>query len=440
MGGCRCSYKNCKSSTRTTEHLHFFHYPIKHRERCRKWIEQACNSNLFDLSEDQLRNKVVCELHFEEKCFTDKRSRRRLIHSAIPTLDAECQHERRKLQYRKNQTQTDEIQLLAANENGTIFTVQTYSLENQLVPEKVESYMYSNGTLVPVYAEYAADGSQNVVYTVYNESQQENKRVSNGAVVCEDSVEQTSTPKVNGLLFDTFTKSGGAESIAIDYEILDGIADSHTMERQTPHSITIEMDDENRSTKEDIKIASKKLQENEKVINDTVFLSSLEQTSAAKTYELFFDAFPRNKGAESITSDHETLNDSVNSHTKDRQTSNSINIEIKADEKRTTEQDTTAVDTEILKKVNQNSNQTLNSNLVHNPQKRKKVELGLLPLHLPPTLFGLVKRVVEKGMSSITDDELELFKEIYTASPVLYENLKKKYGWYLPEIQLVSET
>lgn len=162
MGGCRCSYKNCKSATKTTENVHFFHYPVKHTERCRKWIENAAKPSFFDLAEDQLRNKVVCELHFEDKCFTNIQ-RKRLLHDAVPTLDVGCEEEKSLVDQYKSR-HYDNVQVLPANEDRTIFTVDTDSMQNIPESEEIESYIYRNGTLVPLLKNESTD--QELVYAI----------------------------------------------------------------------------------------------------------------------------------------------------------------------------------------------------------------------------------------------------------------------------------
>lgn len=358
MGGCRCSYKSCRSATKTTENIHFFHYPVKHTERCRKWIENACKPHFFDLAEDQLRNKVVCGLHFEERCFTNI-SRRRLLHDAIPTLDGGCEDERsQRLEY-QNQTQIHEIQVLPANEDGTLFTVDTDSFQQIPVSEKIESYIYNNGALVPLYKSDATNGTQNVMYAL-NTSNQE----------------------------DVVTKSRNGTGS---------------------------------------------------------FGNSIKQSSVPRTYRLLFDTFTESEDAESMLIDDETSNCTVDSNTEKKRNSNSVKLEMIEDDEKTARKGFNVVNKKVVQRVKQHSKdiafikKTLKSTLVHNHQKCKKVALNSLGSRLPPTLFSLVRRSVEKDKTNITEQELELFKEIYSASPDLYKNLKEKYGWCLPENKLFCE-
>ncbi|CAG9855232.1 unnamed protein product [Phyllotreta striolata] len=144
MGGCRCSYKNCPNTTTTTENIHFFHYPVKHKERCRIWIENANKLHFCDIEEEQLRNKSICEVHFEDKWFLNSQ-RKRLLQGAIPTLDGDCIEEK--------PTESDmfvfnglqEVQILPASSDGSLFILDTDSNR----PHSVESFIYKNGVIVP---------------------------------------------------------------------------------------------------------------------------------------------------------------------------------------------------------------------------------------------------------------------------------------------------
>ncbi|CAH1103428.1 unnamed protein product [Psylliodes chrysocephalus] len=145
MGGCRCSYKNCQNTTKTTENVHFFHYPVKHKERCKAWIENANKPHFCDLEEDQLRNKVICEHHFEDKWFPNSQ-KKRLLQGAIPTLDGDCGGEEESLEtemFISNGLQ--EIQILPASSDGSLFILDTDSNRSQ----RVESFVYKNGMIIP---------------------------------------------------------------------------------------------------------------------------------------------------------------------------------------------------------------------------------------------------------------------------------------------------
>lgn len=349
MGGCRCSYKNCKSATKTTENLHFFHYPVKHTERCRKWIENACKPQFFDLAEDQLRNKVVCELHFEERSFTNV-SRRRLLHDAIPTLDAGAEVEISQPVEYHNHVQTEEIQVLPANEDGTLFTVDT-EFQQLPVSEKIESYIYNDGTLVPLYKTEPPNVEESVVYTVeetnVDHHQPRNVKSKNGNMLLKTTAKNVQ-PRTYRLVFDNY----------------DG---STAMEEDANNSAT---------------------RQNQPVIQK----------------------LPK------IGSNNLEVGEVLPKKAK--------NIQV--------------VDTRVVQRVKQHTKEiallkkTLKTTLIQNRPKSKKFVLSTLATLLPPTLYSLVRRTIIKGEVDVTDQDLELFKEIYTASPSLYKSLREKHGWNLP--------
>lgn len=67
MGGCRCSYRNC--TVRSDGKTHLFHYPVFDKLRCHQWILNARNYDSLNLTVSQLRNKVICQHHFQDVMF-----------------------------------------------------------------------------------------------------------------------------------------------------------------------------------------------------------------------------------------------------------------------------------------------------------------------------------------------------------------------------------
>lgn len=149
MGGCRCSYKNCKNSTKSVENIHFFHYPVKQKERCKKWIENANKPQFCDLEEDQLRNKVICEMHFEDKYFPNP-LKKRLLQTAIPTLDAGATDDDE--QIIQQQKSIKDAHIVQSNTDGSVFTIDAGNSYKGTV-RKFETYIYKNGTLVSTNAD-----------------------------------------------------------------------------------------------------------------------------------------------------------------------------------------------------------------------------------------------------------------------------------------------
>ncbi|XP_050314596.1 uncharacterized protein LOC126749032 [Anthonomus grandis grandis] len=151
MGGCRCSYKSCLNTTKLADNIHFFHFPVNNRERCITWIENSGKPNFYDLEEDQLRNKVICEVHFEEKYFTNNQ-RRRLALSAIPTLDGDYMEqptspmEPDPAPVYTPSNQYNDVRVIPANDDGTVFVLDTENMFT--ISPKIESYIIKNGVLV----------------------------------------------------------------------------------------------------------------------------------------------------------------------------------------------------------------------------------------------------------------------------------------------------
>ncbi|KAF5284840.1 hypothetical protein FQR65_LT13392 [Abscondita terminalis] len=140
MGGCRCSYKNCVRATNNSEReFHFFHYPVKDPERCLKWITNARKPNFFKLPEDQLRNKVICQNHFEPNYFTNA-NRKRLIRSAVPTLDVDCSD--------PEVEDMCNVQVLQSDADASVFTVDTNLMSMNEI-SKVRSFLIENGDIIP---------------------------------------------------------------------------------------------------------------------------------------------------------------------------------------------------------------------------------------------------------------------------------------------------
>lgn len=85
MGGCRCTFRNCESSSLSNPGMHFFHFPFRNAERCEKWALYSNNLCFLQLPINKLRNKVICEEHFKDECFMNIR-KERLTKWAIPTI------------------------------------------------------------------------------------------------------------------------------------------------------------------------------------------------------------------------------------------------------------------------------------------------------------------------------------------------------------------
>lgn len=82
MSRTTCSYFECKRNRKSNCDLSLFRFPIE-EQRSRAWLSNCGNADLFTLSENQLRNKTICALHFNEKDFINS-CKNRLVYNAIP--------------------------------------------------------------------------------------------------------------------------------------------------------------------------------------------------------------------------------------------------------------------------------------------------------------------------------------------------------------------
>lgn len=85
MGGCRCTFRDCTNNTVNSPGKHFFHFPYKDSERCKKWALNSEKLDFLRLPWTQLRNKTVCEEHFIDSSFMNFK-KERLVKTAVPTL------------------------------------------------------------------------------------------------------------------------------------------------------------------------------------------------------------------------------------------------------------------------------------------------------------------------------------------------------------------
>lgn len=86
MGGCRCTFRNCENSTSSRPGMHFFHFPIRDWDRLEVWAANAGKLDFKDLPVSKLKNKVICQEHFENRMFMNY-LKEGLVKTAIPTLD-----------------------------------------------------------------------------------------------------------------------------------------------------------------------------------------------------------------------------------------------------------------------------------------------------------------------------------------------------------------
>lgn len=79
-----CVYLNCNNLKNTSDGISFFAFPVKDEARCKQWLINCGNIHLFDLEEQKLKNRVICELHFEPKYIIYSGKRKHLTRNAVP--------------------------------------------------------------------------------------------------------------------------------------------------------------------------------------------------------------------------------------------------------------------------------------------------------------------------------------------------------------------
>ncbi|KAK4879530.1 hypothetical protein RN001_007676 [Aquatica leii] len=76
-----CAYFECTQTRKSNSKISFFRFPTNHRKT--DWLNNCGNPHFFDLTDEQLREKRVCALHFVEKHFVNV-NKNRLLHDAVP--------------------------------------------------------------------------------------------------------------------------------------------------------------------------------------------------------------------------------------------------------------------------------------------------------------------------------------------------------------------
>ncbi|KAJ8917348.1 hypothetical protein NQ315_002370 [Exocentrus adspersus] len=76
-----CVYRNCKNTTRNTEGISFFRFPMSNRFRLEEWKSNCGN---YTMDTENLRNRLVCERHFHPKDIIVNSKRKLLCRHAVP--------------------------------------------------------------------------------------------------------------------------------------------------------------------------------------------------------------------------------------------------------------------------------------------------------------------------------------------------------------------
>lgn len=170
MGGCRCVYRNCQSSTNTVHGLHYFHFPIRDQKRCDEWIKNSRKQSFYSMPREKLRNKVICSLHFEDKYFTNEKHDR-LIHNAVPTLGCEDAPDEEVLENTDTSRKKEEnITLIPTSEDNTKFILSDEGFSGM-------SYTIYDDNVVPTSTLPQYQQTDQKIYAVLRKSANANTQI-----------------------------------------------------------------------------------------------------------------------------------------------------------------------------------------------------------------------------------------------------------------------
>ncbi|XP_072379525.1 uncharacterized protein [Diabrotica undecimpunctata] len=383
MGGCRCTYKNCQSSTKTTENVHFFHYPVKHPERCRIWIENANKPHFFDLEEDQLKNKVICENHFEDKWFPNHQ-KKRLLQGAVPTLDVGCEEEVTQSGIYIS-TGMHDVALLPASSDGSLFILDTDSIYHK--SPNIESYVYKNGAIVP---------SSPVVQLKQEIKHVGTRSANNKTIINSKTLSNIGKQTVPSFLNHTILNNSAFDDpldtkVVIKDEVMPSSSYCNTLnsELRLPQYNNIEepiQDPLGDTNQFEVSTHGQPFDEPEKPIR----LFGIKNPAISKSYP-------------------EKSNLAKNYLRKIKQHSRDIAC--------------------IKKMLRHKTNAP--------PKPDIDAVLNLLKEKLPPSLF-LLNRLHLTDENELSQEDIDFLTTIQKMSPDLYQHLQEKYKWDLPIVDIID--
>lgn len=79
-----CVYVNCRNLKSLSSKTSFFAFPVKDEARCKRWLINCGNKNLYDMEKIKLKNRVICEMHFELKYMSYSGRKKNLTRNAVP--------------------------------------------------------------------------------------------------------------------------------------------------------------------------------------------------------------------------------------------------------------------------------------------------------------------------------------------------------------------
>lgn len=81
--GRKCSFYSCQSIEGRCDES-FLRFPIKNSGRCEQWVKNSGNITLSRLHIENLKNKFICEDHFDSESYHISGLRELLYAAAVP--------------------------------------------------------------------------------------------------------------------------------------------------------------------------------------------------------------------------------------------------------------------------------------------------------------------------------------------------------------------
>lgn len=442
MGGCRCVYRNCESSTTTTPGLHYFHFPVRDPNRCEQWLINARKPILRAMPKEKLRNKVVCSLHFEDRCFTNSRHDR-LIYNAVPTLGCEdCPDYEEEI---SNSEPNDGIMLIPVNEDNTKFTLPDVEFSGM-------TYTIYDDNVVPSGSVPATESSQKVSILLNKPKRPKFMVTSINKIIPGSSIEDTGSHVVS------YSMSGSGEDLTLHPSVeMDDVEEicSYSIEDSKSDGPLLD---------NDIDLKPKRNNEYTMSVITTPIncFDNLkkQETSRVLVKEIRIKPDPTEIEPKEIKSEGKNIvihpEPSDNKHQTNyvtyRDTEKNFIIQTPQMKKQNLTEFKTTSETEYINMIEDNAKQIRNLKRLINKQNklqrynlqkkqllkfRKKPNkyflLNALRNYLKPSLMAILKmEILPSDDVVLTDEEEKFLLDLYNDNPECYKVLLKEYKWKLP--------
>lgn len=422
MGGCRCVFRNCQSSTFVTPGLHYFHFPIRDPQRCEMWITNSRKNSLRAISKEKLRNKVICSLHFEERYFTNEKHDR-LVHNAVPTLGCEdCPEEEEIPANNTNNSEKDDfILLIPTNEDNTKFMFPDVGFSGMSYTIYDDAVIPSS--TVPLMANQNPN-EKNKIFTVLRKSSIDTQ--SEQPKPKKPKFTVTSVNKVTPPLMKFVSAKIKAEPIP-------------EIENSVSYSLSTDGDD-------------LKLELSQKKDNFDQLIEQSHTETPLLDNDIALQPKGENEFSISVVSENVQLNVDAIEFPK-------INAS-HFDSESSTKDFVTTPEKEYIRMIQKNSKQIIELKRLINKQNRyhkhlvqkkqlckfrrkpwdKNKLLDNLKKYIKPSLMAILKlEMLSVDEVMLSDSEEKFITDLYTQDPDCYNLLRKKYQWNLPFAETMDE-